>query len=485
MSYDARGFDLVDRPHARAAGGRVNVSRPRHRPTTTDNTPPGRGLRVRVRVLVAGGIRLIVLGTLAVIFGLWIQGGGITGVHDSGTLFTSIGRITGLLGAYALLIQILLLARLPFLEWIASFDRLTVWHRVNGKVTLYLILAHIGFITTGYALTDRLSVPAQFSAMLGGYPGMTAAAVATILLILLVTTSLVIVRRRLRYQTWFLVHLMAYSAVALAWFHQIPNGHEFVTNPLAAAFWTALYVSTLQLIVLFRFGQPIVRNLWHRLKVAEVTSEGVGVFSLRITGHHLDWLSARAGQFFLWRFLDRDRWQEAHPFSLSAAPDGKSLRITVKDLGDFSKRIAEVKPGTPVVIEGPFGSFTEETRTLPRVALIAGGVGITPIRALIEEMSGDLILIYRATREEELIFRDEIDELARERGITIHYIVGDRRVPGNEHILSAIHLCKLVPDIAHREIYLCGPQGMMRTIRENLRLVGVPGPNIHSDEFAY
>jgi predicted ferric reductase len=483
MSYDARAVDLSGQSRTRPGGGRGATARPHHR--LKDAARPRTERRCAARTLVAWSIRLIALANLMVIVGLWLHGGGITGVVSLGTLLTSIGRITGLLGAYALLIQVLLLARLPFLEWVASFDRLSVWHKINGKITLSLILAHIGFITTGYALTDRLLISAQVSVLLGGYPGMTAALIGTILLLLVVLTSIVIIRRQLGYQTWFLTHLMAYSAVALAWFHQIPTGQEFITNPMAAAFWTALYVATLQLIILFRFGQLIVRNLWHRLRVAEVTREGPGVISLRISGHHLDWLHARAGQFFLWRFLDGERWQEAHPFSLSAAPDGRSLRITVKELGDFSKRIREIKPGTPVLVEGPFGSFTDEARSRERVALIAGGVGITPIRALLEEMSGDLTLIYRATREEDLIFRDELEALARERGITIHYIVGDRRVSGNEHLMSVQHLRELVPDILQREIYLCGPPAMMRAIRSQAERAGVPARHIHSDEFAY
>jgi predicted ferric reductase len=485
MSYDARGLDLTGRPRSRPRRGRIATASPQNEPTTLDNTRPRTGPRRTIRILMARVIRLIAVTNLIVIIGLWVHGGGITGVYSLGTLLTSIGRITGLLGVYTLLIQMLLLARLPFLKWIASFDRLAVWHKLNGKLTLSLILAHVGSITAGYALMDRLSIRAQFWSFLQSYPGMIAALIGTLVLILVVLTSIVLVRRRLGYQTWFLMHLMAYSAVTLAWFHQVPTGRELITNPLAAAFWTALYVATLQLIILFRFGQPIVRNLWHRLRVDEVTEEGPGVVSLRITGHHLAWLNARAGQFFLWRFLDRERWQEAHPFSLSAAPDGKSLRITVKDLGDFSQRIGEIAPGTRVLLEGPFGSFTDEARSRERVLLIAGGVGITPIRALLEEMSGDLVLIYRATREDDLLFRDEFDALARERDITIHYVIGDRRAPGNGQLMSAQHLRELVPDMGRREIYLCGPTAMMRSIRTNAQRAGVPAQHIHFDAFAY
>jgi ferredoxin-NADP reductase len=277
---------------------------------------------------------------------------------------------------------------------------------------------------------------------------------------------------------------MAYAGVFLTWFHQLPSGNEFVTNPLAAAFWTALYVATLQMVILFRFVQPFTRSFFHRLRVAEVIEEGPGVVSLQITGRHLDWLNACAGQFFLWRFLDRTRWWESHPFSLSAAPDGASLRVTVKGNGDFSRRLRNVKPGTHVVAEGPFGSFTEQSRLRERVALMAGGVGITPIRALLEEMSGDLVLIYRVMSVDDIIFREELERLARKRGFRIHFVVGDHRAPGNENLMTAEHLRQLIPDLPDRDVYLCGPPAMLQVLEQQVRWTGVPARHIHVDRFA-
>jgi predicted ferric reductase len=430
-------------------------------------------------------VRILFYGIAAIIAGLWLKDGGVTSVHDTGTLLISAGRLTGLFGAYLLLLQVLLLARLPFLHWAMGFDTLMKRHRLNGKVSLLLILAHVGTITAGYAVQGKISLLGQTEQFLTSWPDMVPALVGTLLLILVAVTSLVIVRRKLRYETWYGVHLMAYLGIFLAWFHQIPTGTEFVSNPLAAAFWTALYVVTLQLVLLFRVLQPALGFLWHRMRVTEVTREGPGVVSLCISGHHLDWLNPRPGQWFNWRFLDRERWREAHPFSLSAAPDGTSFRITIKDFGDFSRTIAGVKPGTFVLAEGPFGSFTEEARTRDRVALIAGGVGITPIRALLEELQGDAVLIYRAERAGDLLFRDELEALARRRGMTIHYVLGDHRAPGNAHLLSREHLRSLVPDIAGRDVYLCGPSGMIRSTTRTLHRLGVPKALIHIDEFAF
>jgi predicted ferric reductase len=299
------------------------------------------------------------------------------------------------------------------------------------------------------------------------------------LLVGVVVTSAVAVRRRLRYETWHFVHLYAYLAVALAFSHQLATGTDFVARPGARAYWYALYGVTLGALLVFRLGLPLARSLLvHRLRVERVVEEAPGVVSVEIGGERLDRLRARAGQFFSWRFLTRDRWWESHPFSLSAAPDGRRLRITVKGLGDYTAALKAIPPGTRVIAEGPFGSFTAAARRRPRVALIAGGVGITPIRALLEDMPGDIAVVYRASREEDVILRAELDELAHRRGADLHYVVG--AAP-----LSAERLLELVPDLPERDVFVCGPPAMTDAMRDSLGRTGVPRRQVSVERFAF
>src|SRR5256884_3713786 len=438
------------------------------------------------RALTAGLLWAVLAGNTAAIVYLWVHSGNVSEHLSTGELLTSLARITGLLAAFAALIQVLLLARLPWLERLVGFDRLSVWHRWNGHATLDLVLAHVVLSVWGYALMDKISLPKEISTMLGGwiYPGMITGTVGTVLLIPVVVSSVVIVRRRLRYEWWYAVHLLAYAGIALAWFHQIPTGNELVLDRVAADYWRALYLATIGLLVAFRIVGPTLNALRYRLRVAEVIPEGPGIVSLRITGNRLDRLDARPGQFFLWRFLDRKRWWAAHPFSVSEKPDGRSLRITVKALGDFSSRLAEIAPGTRVAAEGPFGVFTEEARRRSKVVLIAGGIGITPIRALMEDMSGDVVVIYRVVRDEDVIFRDALEELAAERGITLHLVIGDHGTEDGARLLSPTHLQELVPDIAERQVYVCGPPAMTELLGRNVRRANVPPRFIHTEKFA-
>ncbi len=350
---------------------------------------------------------------------LWAHGGNLH-AKSTGDVFTSIGRITGLLSAYLALIQVILLARLPALERAVGFDRLSVWHRWNGHACIDLVVAHVIFTVWGYALMDKFTIGKEISTMLGGgiYPGMITATIGTAMLLAVVATSLVIVRRRLSYEWWYVVHLLAYAGIALSWFHEIPTGNELVLDHTAADYWRGLYIVTIAVLVVFRLAVPLLQFGRHRLRVIEVTEERFGIVSVRIAGRALDRLHAEPGQFFLWRFLDRRRIWSAHPFSLSAAPDSKSLRITVKALGDHSARIASVRPGTRVLAEGPFGVFTETgRRRRDKVLMIAGGIGITPIRALVERMRGDVVVVYRAFTDQDVVFKDELEELAARTGL--------------------------------------------------------------------
>jgi predicted ferric reductase len=442
----------------------------------------GVALRRRVAVAIVYAVAALNGG---IIVWLWARGGNLE-AKSTGDVLTSIGRITGLLSAYLALLQVILLARLPGLERAVGFDRLSVWHRWNGHVCIDLVVVHVVFTVWGYALLDKYTIGKEISTMLGGgiYPGMITATIGTAMLLGVVATSIVIVRRRLSYEWWYVVHLLAYSGIALSWFHEIPTGNELVLDRAAADYWRGLYLATIAVLVSFRVAAPLFQFQRHRLRVAEVVEEAAGVVSLRIVGRRLESLRAEPGQFFLWRFLDRRRVWSAHPFSLSAAPDGRSLRITVKALGDHTSRLATVRPGTRVLSEGPFGVFTETARrSRDKVLLIAGGIGITPIRSMVERMRGDLVVVFRALTDGDLIFKGELDEISAQHGLVVHYVVGDHRGDG-ARLLSPEHLDELVPDAGERDVFLCGPPAMTDAIDRNLRAAGVPRRHIHTERFA-
>jgi ferredoxin-NADP reductase len=450
---------------------------------------PERRLRVRTGRRPARQ-RPAVVDALATLGGLGLGAVLALGIADEsasalsapGGLATAAGRLTGLVAAYAMVVTVILIARLPALERAVGQDRLVRWHRKLGPWPLWLLGAHGILITVGYAQAANDGVLHQFGQLVWTYPGVLAATVGGALLIAAGVSSYRKAKARMAYETWWSVHLYTYLALFLSFSHQTDTGASFVGHATATAIWTSLWVGTLALVVACRLGLPLWRSLRHQVRVASVERIAPDAVTITLRGRRLDRLPVAGGQFFQWRFLRRGLWWQAHPYSLSHVPTNDELRITVKDLGDHSRGLARIPVGTRVGIEGPYGAFTADTATRKRVLLVGAGVGSAPIRALLPEFAPqtDIAVILRAHDRDHLLLRDEITEDLAIRGGTLHELVGPRdRVRTDPGML--LHL---VPDLRSRDVYLCGPEGFMESFGASLRAAGVQEDRIHHESFA-
>jgi predicted ferric reductase len=438
----------------------------------------------RARVSPTLALALIVAGAAAVLL-LWIHD--TPAVSGFGGWLTNAGRITGLLAGYAIVVLLALMSRAPALERGVGTDRLTRWHAMGGRYTVSLVVAHTLLIIWGYAVTDHTNVVSQTKSFILTYPDVLMATVAMFLLLGVGITSARAARRKLSYETWHFIHLYTYLAIALAFSHQFSTGADFVNNTKARWLWSALYIAVAVLLLWYRLITPIRLALRHRMHVLEVRRENADVVSVYIGGRHLDELGTEPGQFFRWRFLTRELWWAANPYSLSAGPQRDWLRFTVKIAGSHSAALASLAPGTRVFAEGPYGSFTATRRRRRKVLLIAGGVGITPLRALFETLPGgpgDISLIYRVNANDDLVLRGELEHIAYARGAQLHYLIGPRK-NGAAGQLSAERLRQLIPDLRDRDVFVCGPEPMMVAAQSGLRRAGVPRRHIHQESFTF
>ncbi len=450
----------------------------------------GRRARLDLRVRLAAEALLWL--SLGLVTYWWAADGGLRDLLGWATGLTSLGRLSGLVASVLLLAQVVLMARVPVLEHAFGQDRLARVHRLVGLTSFTLMLAHVLIVTWGYAAGSLLQTPATAWQLVVDYPGMLLATAGTACLVLVVVTSLRSARRRLRYESWHLLHLYAYLGVGLALPHQLWTGQQFLGSGARTVFWWSAWGATAGAVLVWRVGRPVLVNVRHRLRVAAVVDEGDGVWSVHLTGHRLDRLPVEAGQFLTWRFLGRTGWTRANPYSLSAAPDGRRLRVTIEAAGDGSVSTRGLRPGSLALVEGPYGRLSARARTRRRVALIGAGVGSTPLRALAEGLPyapGDAVYLERFT--EQPLFRGEVDLLARERGLQVVRLPGRRRGPsswlgdgiGPVDDLDALR--RWVPDIADRDVYVCGPPGWAELVVATLSAAGLPPAQLHLETFAW
>jgi predicted ferric reductase len=433
------------------------------------------------------GPALLVLANTAVIIALWIGHGGPAQFGSLAGDMIALGQISALLGTFGVLLLLVLISRLPWLERRYGLDLLNLWHRWVGFTAFTLLCVHVVASTLGFAAGTGSGVGKQLADFILYYPNLLAAIVAFALLTMVVVTSTRALRQRLRYETWWLVHLYTYLAVALAFAHQVTLGSDLVRDHWARAYWITLFALTLAALVGFRWVLPLARAFRYRLRLADIRQDAPDVVTLTLRGRGLHRLPVAAGQFFLLRFLRGDRWWKAHPFSLSAAPDGRSLRFTIKAFGDDTASLRHLPLGTPVMAEGPYGSFTAERATRDRVALIGAGIGIAPIRALLEELPhrpGDVTVLYRARRREDAVLLDELTRLMAAKGhpLFVSYSRGANPTPNP---LRPDALRQAIPDIAQRSVFVCGPASMISAARNGLRAAGVPRSQIAFERFGY
>ena len=397
-------------------------------------------------------------------------------------------QLTGLLGGYLLLIEVALMARLPWLEhrigsWLASM------HRFLGGYLMLLLTMHITFVLIGYSLSLHAPVNAVLLGILQTYPDVLIATIAYLLLLGLGLTSIRKIRRKLGYERWHAIHLVAYPAGVLAFGHEIAMGAQFTRNEIARDTWTVINVVVAAAVLYHRFYLPFRRHLKHRLRISHIVAEAPDTISIYITGIDIDQLNALGGQYFRWRFLARGVWYQTHPFSLSAHPKENTLRLTVKGVGAYTRRLKRrLRPGQRVLADGPYGAFTAYLRRRRRVLLIGGGVGVTPLRAIAETLDGneqDVIFAQRASTENELLMVDELRRMQRQGKLTFLPVLGRRGKTAREDPMHPLRLKAAIPDLREREVFICGSPGMVASTIKHLRRAGVQRRYIHTELFDF
>ncbi len=441
--------------------------------------------RPRASRLRVGDLTAVLSFVAAVTLGLWWQHGGLSLLLEGGVgTLSGIGQLSGLVAALAALGGLVLTSRPRWLERRYGQDGLLAAHRWFGIVTVVTVLLHAVTDTWAWGAATGGTIITGLTDLLANQAWMVAATVATALMVVLGLSSWRRLRQRIPYETWYFVHLTGYLAVLLGFGHQLTLGADFATDTLAFWWWTALFVVTAILILQARLGD-LLRSLSRRFYVVAVSREADGIGSLHVSGPGLRRLRVAGGQFFNVRAATKDLWWQAHPFSVSAAPTTAGLRFTIKELGEDSANVLDLEPGTRLVLEGPYGVFTADRANGAPVVLVAGGVGIAPIRALLEDCRPEQrpVVIVRVRSDRELAHRTELERMVAARGGTLHVLAGPRQWFTRPDPFAPETLRAWIPDLRDRHVFVCGPASLESAVMTGMRKAGVPTGHIHHERF--
>ena len=428
--------------------------------------------------------------SVAAAVSLALSAGTFSSISNVADAVTAAGIAAGLIGTDLILVMLLLAARTPLVDRVFGHDAALTLHSRLGKPSLYFLLAHAVLLVIGYGMSDGMSPLAEVLSLLEG-KDLFLAGVSVGLMIVVVVTSVTAIRHQLSYEVWQLIHLLSYVAVAIAIPHQLSAGQILADGTWQRWYWICLYAVAFGSIVWFRCAIPVIVSFRHRIVVESVVPIADGVFSIHLHGRNLERLHVIGGQYAIWRFWSARTWWHAHPISFSAMPTENSMRITVRELGNGTSRLAGLHSGTAVTVEGPYGIHTSVARTSPKLAIIAAGIGVTPARALLEDselLPGETTVVMRGSELSHAYLWDEIADLTHDCGGTFYTMVG-HRPPGRHTWLSESDLARgvtlqsIFPDLLQSDLYICGPAAWTDLIVADARRSGLREEQIHTESF--
>lgn len=435
-------------------------------------------------------IPMLVLANAIVIFFFWWKTSGYLIYRPmKGSWLIAGGHITGLAAQYLLLMQVVLVGRIRAFEEAYGFPALNRLHQTVGKWLLACIALHPFLLAAGYAARTSLGIWGQLVDFVQHWEHVSLALIGLSVILIAGLLSFRFVKKYLRFETWYGTHLLMYIGIILVFRHQLEGGS--MLNPSFLQFWLWLNGVGFGLVLAYRFLRPFALWFRHRFTITDIRQETANVISLTLSGRLMDRFRLEPGQYANFHFFGlAPRWA-AHPFSFSAAPNGKTLRVSVKQLGDFTNALPKIKVGTGVMIDGPLGRFTLSAAQTDRYLLIAGGIGITPIRAMtdtIAEQGKEAVLLYAARTPADLAFRSEIDAIVKAHpNIRVMYLVESQEGDMMCHVGRVDEAClrTYLDDVRAWDVYVCGPPIMMENVTAVLRKMGMPKRHIHSERFSW
>ena len=394
-----------------------------------------------------------------------------------------LGTVSGLIAMNSLLFMLLLTARVPVIDRALGQVRAIRWRRLLAQVTTLGALTHTALILTGTGWNNRDDFADPIGSLWTGNLQLTFASAA--LLVLTAIATVLAMCRVLRRKARSLFTFLSYATMLLAIPHMFRFNPVFLPGTAQHIYWGVLLVSVGACLLWYRLLSPLRLSQRHRVRLTRTVHLAPDLLHMEFTGRDLDKLGARGGQCFTWRLLTAQLWSQSRLFFLSAAPTRNRLRITVRVTDEYTAELAVARPGTRVIFAGPYGAFTDTSRTRNGLVLIGFGTDLAPIRSLLEATTAhpaDTVVILRASEADDLVLLDEFQELCNDRGIALHLMTGPRHEDRWLSIGYADHdLSTLAPNLGDSDVFVYGQDGFVDSVLTEARRLGVAPEQCHEE----
>lgn len=415
------------------------------------------------------------------------------GARPPRSFINELATGAGLLAFAIILVEFVLSGRFRGISGRVGMDVTMLYHQLLARTALILALVH-PFLYRGDFDYQRPWDPTRQLTLTNNFDALATGLVAWVLLLVFVAISIARDQLPYRYETWRLMH--GAGAVLIAGFglHHTMNAGRYSQDPILAGVWLTLFGVAIASLVYVYLVEPLLQRnqAW---RVASVKPLALKTWELTLEPENHTGLKFVAGQF-AWINVGNSSFSlHENPFSISSAPgDGSAIQFVIKELGDFTGTVGRIEPGTKAHIDGPHGNLTISGRGEPGIALIAGGVGIAPLLGILGQLKIDKdsrpsVLVYANRVEEQIVYRDELETLARDHGTELVQVLSEPP-QGWSGPVGWVD-SKLLRDIfgsqeRKRWLYvLCGPVAMMEAVERGLLDIGVPHHNIVSERFDY
>ena len=406
----------------------------------------------------------------------------------------SLGKLLGLVGFVMFAINFLLSTRAKWLEkFFVGLNSAYKAHHILGGLALVFLLFHPLFLALKYIEWTSLATfqeAAKFllpkivdfsapQAVIQEDLSMIAGSIAFFGMVVLLFITFFV---NLPYQIWLLTHKFLGIAFVFAGLHVIFISSDVSRNKVLLVYILGWFVVGLASYIYKTIaGNIVIRREEYIVSKVTVSNSVIGL-SLSPKNKPL---SLKPGQFLFVRFVSPSKVvsKEEHPFSVASISDDGSMLLYIKSLGDYTSHLENIEAGAIAQVEGAYGSFGKVTTLNKPQVWIAGGIGITPFLSLaqaLNETSPNVNMFYSVEDRSQFVGQEMLDNMMKAKS---NFKLDNYVTKEHGGFITAQYIQNVAGDLSNKEFFICGPSGMMSSLRKQLISSGVKKNNIHTEEF--